>query len=125
MKGGLVMNAFVLAAFKRFAPNVPLVALMTGDEEIGSATSRSIIEQEAQYALAVFNSEPGRAFAISSLLAPAVFAAAAWACDATVAAGRDGYSQGDQLVRFGVENIAFSCRRLQFMEGTCYRRVRL
>lgn len=61
MKGGLVMNAFVLAAFKRFAPNVPLVALMTGDEEIGSATSRSIIEQEARYALAVFNSEPGRA----------------------------------------------------------------
>jgi len=61
MKGGLVMNAFVLAAFKRFAPEVALVALMTGDEEIGSATSRSIIEEEARNALAVFNSEPGRA----------------------------------------------------------------
>ena len=37
MKGGLVMNAFVLAAFKRFggAP-APLVGLITADEEIAS-----------------------------------------------------------------------------------------
>ncbi len=61
MKAGLVMNAFVLAAFKRFAPQVPLVALMTGDEEIGSNTSRDFISQEAKSAIAVFNAEPGRA----------------------------------------------------------------
>jgi glutamate carboxypeptidase len=46
MKAGLVMNAFVMAAFKRFggAP-APLAALMTGDEEIGSPFSRPIIER--------------------------------------------------------------------------------
>lgn len=62
MKAGLVMNAFVLAAFKKFggAP-APLVGLFTGDEEIGSPTSRPIIENEARQARLVFNSEPGRA----------------------------------------------------------------
>lgn len=61
MKAGLVMNAFVLAAFAKFggAP-APLVGLFTGDEEIGSSTSRSIIENEARQARLVFNSEPGR-----------------------------------------------------------------
>ncbi|GGB12031.1 peptidase M20 [Brucella endophytica] len=60
MKAGLVMNAFIMAAFSRFAPQVPLVALMTGDEEIGSGTSHAFIEKEAKQAIAVFNSEPGR-----------------------------------------------------------------
>ncbi len=61
MKAGLVMNAFVLAAFKRFggAP-APLVGLFTSDEEIGSPSSRPVIEAEARRARAVFNSEPGR-----------------------------------------------------------------
>ena len=61
MKAGLVMNAFVLAAFKRFggAP-APLVGLFTSDEEIGSPFSRPIIEAEARRARAVFNAEPGR-----------------------------------------------------------------
>lgn len=61
MKAGLVMNAFLLAAFARFggAP-APLVGLFTGDEEIGSPTSRPHIEAEAGTACAVFNSEPGR-----------------------------------------------------------------
>ena len=61
MKAGLVMNAFVLAAFARFggAP-APLVALFTGDEEIGSPEGRAVIEAEAPGARAVFNSEPGR-----------------------------------------------------------------
>lgn len=61
MKAGLVMNSFVLAAFQKFggAP-APLVGLYTGDEEIGSPTSRSIIEGEARQARIVFNSEPGR-----------------------------------------------------------------
>jgi len=61
MKAGLVMNAFVMAAFKRFAPHVPLVAMMTGDEEIGSNASQDLIFQEARSARAVFNAEPGRA----------------------------------------------------------------
>src|SRR3954451_15252446 len=61
MKAGLVMNAFVLAAFHRFggAP-APLLALITSDEEIGSPACRSIIEETARGARAVFNSEPGR-----------------------------------------------------------------
>jgi glutamate carboxypeptidase len=61
MKAGLVMNAFVLAAFARFggAP-APLVGLFTGDEEIGSPEGRPVIEAEARRARAVFNSEPGR-----------------------------------------------------------------
>ena len=61
MKAGLVMNAFVLAAFKQFGAPVPLVALFTSDEEIGSPSSRAVIEAEAGRARAVFNSEPGRA----------------------------------------------------------------
>jgi glutamate carboxypeptidase len=61
MKAGLVMNAFVLAAFRKFggAPS-PLVGLFTSDEEIGSPACRPIIEAEARKARAVFNSEPGR-----------------------------------------------------------------
>jgi glutamate carboxypeptidase len=61
MKAGLVMNMFVLAAFRKFggAPG-PLVALFTGDEEIGSPEGRPVIEAEAKAARVVFNSEPGR-----------------------------------------------------------------
>src|ERR1043166_4009466 len=61
MKAGLVMNAFVLAAFRKFggAPS-PLVGLFTSDEEIGSPACRPIIEAEARRARAGFNSEPGR-----------------------------------------------------------------
>jgi glutamate carboxypeptidase len=62
MKSGLVQNCFVLAAIKKFggAP-APVMALFTGDEEIGSPFSRHVIEQHARAARAVFNSEPGRA----------------------------------------------------------------
>ena len=61
MKAGLVMNAFVLAAFHRFggAP-APLLGLITSDEEIGSPACRGLIEEVARGARAVFNSEPGR-----------------------------------------------------------------
>lgn len=61
MKAGLVMNAFVLAAFKRFggAP-APLVGLITSDEEIASPSSRPIIERVGRQARCVLNSEPGR-----------------------------------------------------------------
>lgn len=61
MKAGLVMNAFVLAAFHRFggAP-APLIGLITSDEEIGSPSCRPVIEDTARNARAVLNSEPGR-----------------------------------------------------------------
>ncbi|MGH7096713.1 MAG: M20 family metallopeptidase [Stellaceae bacterium] len=61
MKAGLVMNAFVLAAFARFGAPCPLIGLFTSDEEIASPSSRPVIEAEAKNARAVFNSEPGRA----------------------------------------------------------------
>jgi glutamate carboxypeptidase len=60
MKAGLVMNAFVLAAFQRFAPDVPVAVMMTGDEEIGSQASLAHIREEARFARAVFNAEPAR-----------------------------------------------------------------
>ena len=61
MKGGLVLNAFVLAAFKRFggAP-ASLAGLITSDEEIASPSSRPVIERVGRQARCVFNSEPGR-----------------------------------------------------------------
>lgn len=61
MKAGLVMNAFVLTAFREFGGNPsPLVGLITSDEEIGSPACRPVIESVARDARAVFNSEPGR-----------------------------------------------------------------
>ena len=60
MKGGLVVNSFVLAAFARAGLQVPLVGLYTADEEIASPVSRPFIEAHAVNARAVFNSEPGR-----------------------------------------------------------------
>jgi glutamate carboxypeptidase len=58
---GLVMNAFVLAAFAKFGGEPgPLLGLFTGDEEIGSPSSREIIEETARGARVVYNSEPGR-----------------------------------------------------------------
>ncbi|MBV8426412.1 MAG: M20 family metallopeptidase [Hyphomicrobiales bacterium] len=61
MKAGLVMNAFVLAALKRFGGHPgPVVALVTSDEEIASPSSRPVIEAEARAARAVFNAEPSR-----------------------------------------------------------------
>ena len=61
MKAGLVMNMFVLAAFKKFGGHPgPLLGLFTGDEEIGSPEGRPVIEQVARQARVVFNSEPGR-----------------------------------------------------------------
>jgi glutamate carboxypeptidase len=62
MKAGLVINCFLLAAIGKFggAP-APVMALFTGDEEIGSPFSRPVIERHARSARAVFNSEPGRA----------------------------------------------------------------
>ena len=59
MKSGLVMNAFVMAGLKRFGGNSgPVIALITGDEEIASPFSRPIIEDLAGRSRAAFNSEP-------------------------------------------------------------------
>jgi glutamate carboxypeptidase len=61
MKGGLVVNAFVMAALARLAHRKRrIVCLFTADEEIASPSSIDIIKQQAQGARAVFNSEPGR-----------------------------------------------------------------
>jgi glutamate carboxypeptidase len=61
MKAGLVMNAFVLAAFQRVGGAAPpLLGLLTSDEEIGSPACRPLIEETARGARAVLNSEPGR-----------------------------------------------------------------
>ena len=61
MKAGLVLNTFVIEAFARAGgARHPLVALYTTDEEIASPTSRTVIEQTAAGARAVFNAEPGR-----------------------------------------------------------------
>ncbi len=60
MKAGIAMNALVLSAFAKFGAPGPLVGLFTADEEIGSPSSKTLIEQEARRARAVFNAEPGR-----------------------------------------------------------------
>jgi glutamate carboxypeptidase len=61
MKAGLVINAYVMAAFKRFGGNhATLTGLFTSDEEIGSPASRALIESTATGAKAVLNAEPGR-----------------------------------------------------------------
>lgn len=61
MKAGLVMNCFVAAALNKFsAAPAPVVVLFTADEEIGSPSSRALIETEARRAALVLNAEPGR-----------------------------------------------------------------
>lgn len=62
MKAGLVINAFVLAAFKACGGHPgPLAALITSDEEIASPFSRPVIERVARGCRVVLNGEPGRA----------------------------------------------------------------
>jgi glutamate carboxypeptidase len=61
MKGGLVMNAFVIAALQRFSASpAPVTMMITSDEEIASPGCRPHIEAEARLARMVFNSEPSR-----------------------------------------------------------------
>jgi len=61
MKGGLVINAFVLAALRAHFPSgLPVQALFTSDEEIGSPVSAAAIERASRKAAVVFNAEPGR-----------------------------------------------------------------
>jgi glutamate carboxypeptidase len=54
MKGGIVQCLWAL----RDVPDGPLTILFTGDEEIGSPTSRPLIEEEARSARAVLVLEP-------------------------------------------------------------------
>jgi glutamate carboxypeptidase len=62
MKGGLVVDVFVLRALKAVGGlDAPVVGLFTADEEIGSISGRAAIERWATGARAVFNAEPGRA----------------------------------------------------------------
>lgn len=62
MKGGLVVDVFVLRALKAIGGlDFPVVGLFTADEEIGSPSGRAVIEREVSGARAAFNAEPGRA----------------------------------------------------------------
>ena len=61
MKGGVVIEAFVAAAFAAVGGlPAPLAMLTTSDEEIGSPSSRPVIEAQAREARCVFNAEPSR-----------------------------------------------------------------
>ena len=60
MKGGIVQALFALDAIRELhlAAQKRIVFLWTSDEEIGSATSRKLLEEEAQRSEAVFVLEP-------------------------------------------------------------------
>ncbi|HEX2915351.1 MAG TPA: M20 family metallopeptidase [Chloroflexia bacterium] len=60
MKAGLIMLLFALKCFeaKQITPNRPLTLLITADEEVGSVTSRALIEQEARKAACTLILEP-------------------------------------------------------------------
>ncbi len=61
MKAGLVIEAFVAAAFSACGGlKAPLMMLTTSDEEIASPSSRPVIEAAAREARCVFNAEPSR-----------------------------------------------------------------
>lgn len=61
MKSGLVIEAFVMAAYAATGGlSAPLAMLTTSDEEIASPSSRDLIQSFARGARAVFNAEPAR-----------------------------------------------------------------
>ena len=61
MKGGIVISAFVAAAFAECGGiAAPILMLTTSDEEIGSPSSRPVIEAAARESRCVFNAEPSR-----------------------------------------------------------------
>lgn len=63
MKSGMVFSMFALRLLQQFgrAPRRPLVYLFTGDEEIGSPSSRRMIEQFARASAATLCFEPSTA----------------------------------------------------------------
>ena len=61
MKSGLVMNTFIALAFNALGGHsAPIYVLYTGDEEIASPESRTVIQEVAAGASMVLNAEPGR-----------------------------------------------------------------
>jgi glutamate carboxypeptidase len=61
MKSGLITMLLAAAAVKQSGlPHYTIELLFTPDEEIGSPTSRALIQERAKEAIAVFNLEPGR-----------------------------------------------------------------
>jgi glutamate carboxypeptidase len=61
MKGGLAIAVSTLLSFQKFEPSLPrpVTLLLTSDEEVGSNTSRPLIEQLAGEAELVLCLEPG------------------------------------------------------------------
>lgn len=68
MKSGLVFSMFALQMLQQLgrAPRRPLVYLFTGDEEIGSPSSRRIIEEVARASAATLCFEPSTAGAVKT-----------------------------------------------------------
>ena len=62
MKGGLVIGLYAVAALRDLglSPAHRLVFILNSDEEVGSRTSRPVIEREAQRSEAAFVLEPSR-----------------------------------------------------------------
>jgi glutamate carboxypeptidase len=62
MKGGLVIALYAITALRdlRLEPDLRLVLLLNSDEEVGSPTSRPLIEQEGRRSDAVLVLEPSR-----------------------------------------------------------------
>ncbi|MCH4810690.1 M20 family metallopeptidase [Vreelandella neptunia] len=93
MKSGLVMNCFVLRALSRL-PTCPLPvrALFTADEEIGSPDGRAFIEAAAEGASGVLNVEPGR---VSGNVVTGRKGGAGFLINVTGKAAHSGVSHGD------------------------------
>jgi glutamate carboxypeptidase len=58
MKGGIIQGVWAVAALRHCGFSGRVVMLSTSDEEIGSVTSRRLIEEEARRSKAVFVLEP-------------------------------------------------------------------
>ena len=62
MKGGIVIALHAIAALKRagLAPDLPVTFLLNSDEEVGSPSTRALVEQEAARHRYVLIPEPAR-----------------------------------------------------------------
>jgi len=67
MKAGLVQALWAVYALRRLGRSIPpLVVLVNSDEELGSPTSRALVEAEARRAAAVLVLEPSQAGALKT-----------------------------------------------------------